>query len=161
MSVESIPNQTTDPTPEIPFEVAHIVRELEKTGDLLTPDFKNYQDHIDRIAPVRSILIITKAPDGFPPEWVRESWKGIFLPVRTDITRDGVEIVAREAIEALANTRPEAYEWWQNYWAQEGEKMSMEPPSLFGEFKEWSSNLQSLTFPIECGTIASENSKKD
>lgn len=85
-------------------------------------DFNEFKHCLDTVAPVQLHFIPTTTPDvGVAPEHIREQWVGLRLPVRSkhyweEDGEEGFVVRAREALEVLKRDRPEAYEWWQNYY---------------------------------------------
>lgn len=77
-----------------------------------------------------SIRIIT-APAGQAPEWVREKWIGVTIPLTkpfqdgfecgvlggesSNENSGGYEVDSTEAINALSSVSPEAAHWWLEY----------------------------------------------
>ncbi|MFV8781137.1 hypothetical protein ACNKU7_01830 [Microbulbifer sp. SA54] len=81
-------------------------------------------------------LLITSTPSGFAPDWVREQWIGMKLPLTAGALNGDLEIdeippevdassgksihynspivLALDAFELLKEKSPEAWEWWHN-----------------------------------------------
>jgi len=66
---------------------------------------------------------ITSTPPGIAPEWVREQWVGVEIPLPKH-DEDGIQVgvpdnlfgyqvETKVAIEALRKKSPEAVEWWE------------------------------------------------
>ncbi|GLK48704.1 hypothetical protein GCM10017620_16770 [Brevundimonas intermedia] len=92
----------------------------------------------------RQTVRIVRRPDGEAPEWVRDAWIGLVLPLARDdavttagfgvrtlpkgrvmtwwrcVTRQyevvtGYLVESSEAIRILGETRPEAADWWRSH----------------------------------------------
>ncbi|MEI8337934.1 MAG: hypothetical protein WCF92_02175 [bacterium] len=75
-----------------------------------------------------SSIKIISTPPGQAPEWVREKWIGVEIPVPMQALEPGLQMGVKggkpensggyqvntsEAIEALRKKSPEAAEWWE------------------------------------------------
>ncbi len=74
-----------------------------------------------------SSIKIIATPPGQAPEWVREEWIGVEIPIPKQPSRGiqmgvrggkaenagGHQVDTREAMEALRKKSPEAADWWE------------------------------------------------
>ena len=127
-----------------------VINSLMLTGECFTEDFTRLKSHLDRIAPVRAQFTVTDPPPGYAPDEVREQWVGITLPIRGFFNpREGVGVLAREALELLRDKSPLAYDWWQNHYAEEAqERIPNADPENFPAFL---ANISHLIFDYRCG----------
>jgi hypothetical protein len=89
--------------------------------DPLAVDFKQLKRCFDLAAPVQLHYVPTVMPSyGIAPEHIRRQWLDLSLPVRSkEVTKEfgeGFVVQSREALEILRTERPEAHEWWRNYY---------------------------------------------
>jgi hypothetical protein len=145
-------NALMDPRDVFPPEFHEIITQLRLTNDAYTPDFDVLKNRLDSIAPVRGIFNITSTPPGFAPEEIREQWVGIALPIRGYINpREGVSVIAREAMELLKDKSPGAYQWWQKY-IDDATSTRMGPRFAAMDFARNMVNVTTLIFDKRCGT---------
>ena len=131
---------------------SQLIEDLMHNAEFFTSDYDRYKYWLDHIAPVRGTFTIQRTPPGFAPERVRQQWEGVVLPMRCRLDiDDGVDILAREALEALKEKSQLAYAWWQKYY----ENMAiLKIPKIDPEgFPEFLSNIDFLTFNPNCGDI--------
>lgn len=135
---ESLPGKL--PLPPVVEDVQETLRELDRRRDLdvnrLASDAKwgwwsdiesgasplqAITDQLDMVAPTYADFFITETPEGFPPEDIRKEWVGLVVPVRCE-TSETVDVYAREAYEVLRNQRPKAFEWFREYYIEDGRR---------------------------------------
>lgn len=80
---------------------------------------------------MRERIKIINTPPGQAPEWVRDEWVGVELPVEEDAPGQGESVQfgifggkpenlggypvrTRDAIDALREKAPKAAQWWEN-----------------------------------------------
>ncbi len=76
-----------------------------------------------------AFIELVRTPRGQAPEWVREEWVGLFIPLASDVgpgtqrgalggaatIRGGHHVEAAEAFIRLGGKSADAYDWWVEY----------------------------------------------
>ncbi len=63
--------------------------------------------------PGRAKIRLIAVPPGDSPDWVRNAWVGLELPLAPDAPENRDMVYSHEAIAVLALANPEAASWWQ------------------------------------------------
>lgn len=63
--------------------------------------------------PGREAIRIIAVPPGDAPEWVRQAWVGLELPLAPDAPKGKAVVYSHEAIAVLAKANPKAAAWWK------------------------------------------------
>jgi hypothetical protein len=68
-------------------------------------------DHIP--PPGRKQIRILATPPGDAPDWVRQAWIGLTLPLAPDAPAGQDLVYSHEAVAVLAKANPKAADWWR------------------------------------------------
>ena len=63
--------------------------------------------------PARVKIRMIAVPPGDAPEWVRNAWVGLELPLVPDAPDNRDMVYSHEAVAVLAAANPNAADWWR------------------------------------------------